>query len=77
MGFPGSIHDARVLRLLLVSGIFDLAENEECLSAPTRIIQWRDNVLFINHTFIELDFFKNFPFRFSKSCVTINKIQTD
>ena len=35
VGFPGSIHDARVLRL---SGIFDLAENEEILTAPTRVI---------------------------------------
>ena len=34
-GFPGSIHDARVLRL---SGIFDLVENEEILKAPTRVI---------------------------------------
>ena len=35
MGYPGSIHDARVLRL---SGIFDLAENEEISSAPTRMV---------------------------------------
>ena len=35
VGYPGSIHDARVLRL---SGIFDLAENEEILSAPTRMV---------------------------------------
>lgn len=33
--YPSSIHDARVLRL---SGIFDLAENEEILSAPTRMV---------------------------------------
>ena len=35
VGYPGSIHDARVLRL---SGIFDLAENKEILSAPTRMV---------------------------------------
>ena len=35
VGFPGSIHDSRVVRL---SGIFTLAENEEILTAPTRIV---------------------------------------
>lgn len=35
VGFPGSIHDSRVLRL---SGIFNLAENEEILTAPTRMV---------------------------------------
>ena len=35
VGYPGSIHDARVLRK---SGIFDLAENEEILSARTRMV---------------------------------------
>lgn len=35
VGFPVSIHDSRVLRL---SGIFNLAENEEILTAPTRMI---------------------------------------
>ena len=35
VGHPGSIHDARVLRK---SGIFDLAENEEILSARTRMV---------------------------------------
>ena len=35
VGFPGSIHDSRVLRL---SRIFNLAENEEILTAPTRMV---------------------------------------
>ena len=35
VGYRGSIHDARVLR---VRGIFDLAENEEILSARTRMV---------------------------------------
>ena len=35
VGYPGSIHDARVLRK---SGIFDVAENEEILSARTRMV---------------------------------------
>lgn len=35
VGYPGRIHNGRVLRL---SGIFDLAENEEILSAPTRMV---------------------------------------
>ena len=32
VGYPGSIHDARVLRL---SGLYELAENEQILSGPT------------------------------------------
>lgn len=32
VGFPGSIHDGRVLRL---SGLYDLAQNEQILSGPT------------------------------------------
>jgi len=32
VGYPGSIQDARVLRL---SGLYELAENEQILSAPT------------------------------------------
>ena len=35
VGYPGSIHDAQVLRL---SGFYDLAENEQILSGPTRNI---------------------------------------
>ena len=35
LGYPGSIHDARVLRL---SGLYELAENEQILSGPTRNI---------------------------------------
>ena len=35
VGYPGSIHDARVLRL---SGLYDLAENEQILGGPTRDI---------------------------------------
>ena len=35
VGYPGSIHDARVLRL---SGLYELAENEQILSGPTRNI---------------------------------------
>ena len=35
VGFPGSIHDSRVLRL---SGIFNLAESKEILTAPTRMV---------------------------------------
>ena len=31
VGYPGSIHDARVLRL---SGLYDFAENEQILSGP-------------------------------------------
>ena len=33
--YLGSIHDARVLRL---SGLFDMAQNEQILSGPTRDI---------------------------------------
>ena len=32
VGYPGSIHNARVLRL---SGLYELAENEQILSGPT------------------------------------------
>ena len=32
VGYPGSMHDARVLRL---SGLYELAENEQILSGPT------------------------------------------
>ena len=39
VGYPGSIHDARVLRL---SGLYDLAENEQILSGPTRNINGTD-----------------------------------
>ena len=35
VGYPGSIHDARVLRL---SGLYYLAENEKILCGPTRNI---------------------------------------
>ncbi|XP_068742062.1 uncharacterized protein [Montipora capricornis] len=35
VGYPGSIHDARVLRL---SGLHDLAQNEQILSGPIRNI---------------------------------------
>ena len=35
VGYPGSIHDARVLRL---SGLYDLAQNEQILAGPTRNI---------------------------------------
>ncbi|XP_068689551.1 uncharacterized protein [Montipora foliosa] len=35
VGYPGSIHDARVLRL---SGLYDLAQNEQILSGPIRNI---------------------------------------
>ena len=35
VGYPGSIHDARVLRL---SGFYDFAENEQILSGPIRKI---------------------------------------
>ena len=35
VGYPGSIHDAWVLRL---SGLYELAENEQILSGPTRNI---------------------------------------
>ena len=35
VGYPGSIHDARVLRL---SGLYDFAENEQILSGPMRHI---------------------------------------
>ena len=35
VGYPGSIHDARVLRL---SGLYDFAENEQILSGPMRNI---------------------------------------
>ena len=34
-GYPGSIHDARVLRL---SSLFDLGENEQILTSPMEII---------------------------------------
>ena len=34
-GYPGSIHDARVLRL---SGLFDLGENEQILTSPMKIV---------------------------------------
>ena len=34
-GYPGSIHDARVLRL---SGLFDLGENEQILTSPKKIV---------------------------------------
>ena len=36
VGFPGSVHDSRVLRL---SGIADVAENNEILAAPVKIWQ--------------------------------------
>ena len=36
VGFPGSVHDSRVLQL---SGIADLAENNEILAAPVKIMQ--------------------------------------
>ena len=32
VGYPGSIHDAQVLRL---SGLYELAEKEQILSGPT------------------------------------------
>ena len=35
VGFPGSSHDVRILRL---SGNFDLAENEDILTAPSQIV---------------------------------------
>ena len=34
-GYPGSIHDARVLRL---SGLFDLGENEQTLTSPMKMV---------------------------------------
>ena len=34
-GYPGSIHDARVLRL---SGLFDLGENEQILTSPMKVV---------------------------------------
>ena len=34
-GYPGSIHDARVLRL---RGLFDLGENEQILTSPIKIV---------------------------------------
>ena len=34
-GYPGSMHDARVLRL---SGLFDLGENEQILTSPMKIV---------------------------------------
>ena len=34
-GYPGSIHDARVFRL---SGLFDVAENQQILVGPTKAI---------------------------------------
>ena len=34
-GYPGSIHDARVLRL---SGVFDLGENEQILTSPMKVV---------------------------------------
>ena len=36
VGYPGSVHDSRVLRL---SGLADLAEKGEILKSPTIIIQ--------------------------------------
>ena len=39
VGYPGSIHDARVLRL---SGLYDFAENEQILSGPIRDISGTD-----------------------------------
>ena len=39
VGYPGSIHDARVLML---SGLYDFAENEEILSGPVRNISGTD-----------------------------------
>ena len=35
VGYPGSIHDARVLRL---SGLFDLGNNQQILESPSRVI---------------------------------------
>ena len=35
LGYPGSIHDARVLRL---SGLFDLGENEQILTSPMKMV---------------------------------------
>ena len=35
VGYPGSIHDARVMRL---SGLFDDAENERILTGPSRVL---------------------------------------
>jgi len=43
VGYPGSIHDARVLRL---SGLYDFAENEQILSSPIRNISGTDIGLF-------------------------------
>ena len=34
VGYPGSIHDARVLRL---SGLFDLGNNQQILESPSRV----------------------------------------
>ena len=34
-GYPGSIHDARVLRL---NDLFDLGENEQILTSPMKIV---------------------------------------
>lgn len=39
VGYPGSIHDARVLRL---SGLYDFAENEQIPSGPIRNISGTD-----------------------------------
>ena len=39
VGYPGSIHDAQVLRL---SGLYDFAENEQILSGPIRNFSGRD-----------------------------------
>ena len=39
VGYPGSIHDARVLRL---SGLYDFAENEQILSCPVRNVSGTD-----------------------------------
>lgn len=39
VGYPGSIHDARVLRL---SSFYDFAENEQILSSPIRNISGTD-----------------------------------
>ncbi|XP_015775178.1 PREDICTED: uncharacterized protein LOC107353343 [Acropora digitifera] len=39
VGYPSSIHDARVLRL---SGLYDFAENEQILRSPIRNISGTD-----------------------------------
>ena len=40
VGYPGSIHNARVLQL---SGLYDLPENEQILNGPTRNITGTKN----------------------------------